>query len=238
MAHTVGGGKLGGDGIAGGTLHDTPTVVVAAITTATSNPLTVSWTYTQAQGDSQEYYRVRYTNDAGSTEYDNTGWIAGAGTTHATDLAAIYGEALDLHGNTDLTVEVTVRGPQAIGIGDADYYTSAPDTEDINTLNLGDPTRTPGDVLFGATNKGTASTYVMNSLAAMTLNWTYAHGGTGEAQQAYRVRLLEFETDVELFDTDWVTGTASSYVLNYAFLDDFKYKILVQARNTNRVPTT
>jgi len=72
----------------------------------------------------------------------------------------------------------------------------------------------------------------------MTLNWTYAHGGTGEAQQAYRVRLLEFETSVELFDTDWVTGTASSYVLNYAFLDDFKYKILVQARNTNRVPTT
>ena len=58
MAHTVGGGKLGGDGIAGGTLHDTPTVVVAAITTATSNPLTASWTYTQAQGDSQEYYRV------------------------------------------------------------------------------------------------------------------------------------------------------------------------------------
>ena len=49
---------------------------------------------------------------------------------------------------------------------------------------------------------------------------------------------MEFETDVELFDTDWVTGTASSYVLNYAFLDDFKYKILVQARNTNRVPTT
>ena len=152
MAHTVGGGKLGGDGIAGGTLHDTPTVVVAAITTATSNPLTASWTYTQAQGDSQEYYRVRYTNDAGSTEYDNTGWVAGAGTTHATDLAAIYGEALDLHGNTDLTVEVTVRGPQAIGIGDADYYTSTPDTEDINTLNLGAPTLTPGDVLFGATN--------------------------------------------------------------------------------------
>lgn len=238
MAHTVGGGKLGGDGIAGGTLHDTPTVAVAAITTVTSNPHTVSWTYTQAQGDSQEYYRVRYTNDAGSTVHDDTGWVAGAGTTHATDLAAIAGGALDLHGNTDLTVEVTVRGPAAIGIGDADYYTSAPDTEDINTLNLGEPTLTPGDVSFGATNKGTKSSYVMNSLSTVTLNWTYAHGGTGEAQQAYRVKLLEFETDVELFDTGWVTSAATSYVLNYAFLDDFKYTISMQARNTNRVPTT
>ena len=238
MAHTIGGGKLGGDGIAGGPLHDTPAVVVTAIGTVTANPHTVAWTDTQAQGASQEYYRVRYTNDAGSTEYDNTGWVAGAATSHATDLAAVYGGALDLHGSTALTAEVTVRGPATIGTGDADYYTSAPDTDDFAALNLGEPTLTPGDVLFGATNKGTASTYVMNSLAAMTLNWTYAHGGTGEAQQAYRVKLLEFETDVELFDTDWVTGTASSYVLNYAFLDDFKYKILVQARNTNRVPTT
>lgn len=238
MAHTVGGGKLGGDGIAGGSLYDTPTVVVTAMTTETSNPHTVAWTYTQAQGASQEYYRVRYTNDAGSTEYDNTGWVAGAATSHATDLAAVYGGVLDLHGNTDLTAEVTVRGPATIGIGDADYYTSTPDTEDINTLNLGEPTLAPGDVLFGSDNKGTKTTYVMNSLEAMTLNWTYAHGGTLEAQQAYRVRLLEFETDVELFDTGWVTGIASSYVLNYAFLDDFKYKILLQARNTNRVPTT
>ena len=238
MAHTVGGGKLGGDGIAGGSLYDTPTVVVTAITTVTANPHTVAWTYTQAQGASQEYYRVRYTNDAGSTEYDNTGWVAGAATSHATDLAAVYGGALDLHGNTDLTAEVTVRGPAAIGTGDADYYTSAPDTEDINTLNLGEPTLTPGDVLFGATNKGTSSTYVMNSLSTMTLNWTYAHGGTGEAQQAYRVKLLEFETDVELFDTGWVTSAATTYVLNYAFLDDFKYTISMQARNTNRVPTT
>ena len=238
MAHTIGGGKLGGDGIAGGSLYDTPTVVVTAITTVTANPHTVAWTYTQAQGASQEYYRVRYTNDAGSTEYDNTGWIAGAATSHATDLAAIYGGALDLHGNPDLTAEVTVRGPAAIGTGDADYYTSAPDTEDINTLNLGEPTLTPGDVLFGATNKGTSSTYVMNSLSTMTLNWTYAHGGTGEAQQAYRVKLLEFETDVELFDTGWVTSAATTYVLNYAFLDDFKYTVSMQARNANLAPTT
>jgi hypothetical protein len=238
MAHTVGGGKLGGDGIAGGTLHDTPTVVVTAIGTVTANPHTVAWTYTQAQGDSQEYYRVRYINDAGSVEYDNTGWITGAGTTHATDLAAIYAGGLDLHGNTDLTAEVTVRGPAAIGTGDADYYTSAPDTEDFTALNLGEPTLTPGDVSFGATNKGTASTYVMNSLSTVTLNWAYAHGGTGEAQQAYRVKLLEFETDVELFDTGWVTSAATSYVLNYAFLDDFKYTISMQARNANLAPTT
>jgi len=236
MVHSVGGGKLGGDGLAGGTLHDTPTVVVTSIGTVTSNPHTVAWTFAQAQGDSQESYQVRYINDAGSTEYLNTGWITGSASSHQTDLSTISG--LDLHGNTDLTAEVTVRGPAGIGVGDADYYTSAPDTEDFTALNLGEPTLTPGDVVFGSTNKGTASTYVMNSLSTVTLNWTYAHGGTGEAQQAYRVKLLEFETDVELFDTGWVTGTASSYVLNYAFLDDFKYTISMQARNANLVPTT
>tara|TARA_A100001037_G_C15111335_1_gene619137 strand:- start:362 stop:1117 length:756 start_codon:yes stop_codon:yes gene_type:complete len=240
--------KIGGEGIAGQPQYAAPTVSVAAIGTVTANPHTVSWTYSQKQQGQragaapQEFYRIEYISDDGSITYSDTGWVSGADTSYATDLTLLKnsatGAALVTNGNTDLSVRVSVRGPVAIGTGDADRYTSAPDTEDFTALNLGVPTLTPGNVVFGSTSMGTNATYTMTSLSAVTLNWTYAHGGSGEAQHSYRVKLLEYESGVELFDSGWVTSAATTYTLNYAFLDDFKYTVSMQARNTNYVETT
>jgi len=238
--------KIGGEGIAGQPQYAAPTVSVAAIGTVTANPHTVSWTYSQKQQGQragaapQEFYRIEYISDDGSITYSDTGWVSGAGTSHATDLTLLKnsstGAALVTNGNSDLTARVTVRGPAAIGQGDADRYTSTPDTDDFTALNLGVPTLVPGNVVFGSTSMGTNATYTMTSLSAVTLNWTY--NASGGAQHSYRVKLLEYESGVELFDTDWVTSAATTYTLNYAFLDDFKYTISMQARNVNFVETT
>ena len=70
--------------------------------------------------------------------------VSGADTSYATDLTLLKNSATDAalvtNGNTDLTARVTVRGPAGIGQGDADRYTSTPDTEDFTALNLGVPT--------------------------------------------------------------------------------------------------
>ena len=238
--------KIGGEGIAGQPQYAAPTVSVAAIGTVTANPHTVSWTYSQKQQGQragaapQEFYRIEYISDDGSITYSDTGWVSGADTSYATDLTLLKnsatGAALVTNGNTDLSERVTVRGPAGIGQGDADRYTSTPDTEDFTELNLGVPTLVPGNVVFGSTSMGTKATYTMTSLSAVTINWTY--NASGGAQHSYRVKLLEYESGVELFDTDWVTSAATTYTLNYAFLDDFKYTISMQARNVNFVETT
>ena len=86
----VGSYEVGSEAVAGTTTYNTPTVTVTSqgSTVTTGGPdLTVTWTYSQADGKVQERYRVIVDNGS-STVYYDSGHIVSAATSHTFDAVA------------------------------------------------------------------------------------------------------------------------------------------------------
>ena len=98
-------------------LHDPPTVTATAPTGTVSSGgpyLSTAWTYSQAQGDAQEWFRVQIVNDADTEIYHDSGWLAGADATRDIDVGDPPGVPGD---SSDVSTKVYVRGPVTTGIG-------------------------------------------------------------------------------------------------------------------------
>lgn len=206
---------LGTGGFASSAIHDLPVVtLVGPIGTVTTGPtVTVSWNYSQAQGDAQGSYRVVFTNDSGSVVYFDAGWIGGAATSVAYDFTASGIPA----NSTDLAVTVSVRsvlGAPYEGTTGIQQFDSA----------LGGPSVTITAPLNGS---------VVNSTST-TVTWTYSDTGA-HAQIAYRVRLSYTASMVLLYDSGWTSSAGTSFLLPYPLSDGSQYTTRVDVRNTNLV---
>jgi hypothetical protein len=195
--------------------YDDPTVTIdapaeAASLTTGGPTLSVSWTYDQAQSLAQSNYRVQLTDDAGTTEYYDSGTLAGATATMDIDLVA-EGVPTD---TTDLKVTVTVTAASSGSTGT--------DTNEFDVL-WGVVTCTVVDPTAGEVWTATR----------VTAEWSFA-SSRSKTQDAYRVRLL-LGGNV-LHDSGWVSdAVATTYEVPFDLGDGSTYQVGVQLRNSEGV---
>ena len=211
---------FGTEPVGGDVLHDSPTVTVTAPTgtVSTGGPAVPStWTYGQAQGDVQEWYRVTVTNDAGDTQYHDSGWVESADAAYDIDVGQSPGVPGD---SSDVTVHVYVRGPEEIGVGEVARY-EATDGEAI-IVALGDPHVTIVEPLDDSVHVDPAEVFV---------DWTFTDDVGGKVQEYYRVRILSAQTGAVLTTTGWVQSTDTEVTVPWISSDGSRLIVEVQAKN-------
>lgn len=203
--------KLGARGLglrplAAGPLHDPPTVQIVGEPLGTGGPdATFTWSYEQAQGDPQEWFRVTIEDGSSNTVYDS-GLLAGSNSSWTIDW-----DAEEIPGNGTYTVEI-----QVIGAGWSAFDSSS------FSMSYGDPQLTilaPSD---GAVHTDPTSVQVQWSLV-----------DAGHTQEQYRVRLLGAETGLELYSTGWVTSTETTVNVPYTFVDNTEVVVEAQVKNND-----
>lgn len=217
---TVGKAAVGTQPVAGSVYHDPPTVAL----TAPVSPLVggdvdaplfkFTWDYFQAQGDLQEEYRL-YVYDTGTmATYYDSGWLTSANAFHDVDVDA---EGMP-HVLTTYGATVEVRS------WDARWeVVSAPWTW---TVNWGNPHCT-----VTAPAPGT----ILTTVDPLTVTWVFTDDLGGAIQEQYRVRIKSKETLQVLYTTGWVTSTALTVPIPYAWADDSAYLVEVQLKNDNGI---
>jgi hypothetical protein len=172
----------------------------------------VTWSY----AGTVSFYRVRFTNAAGSTTYYDSGTIYSPGATSVpVDLVAA-GVPTDTTGSA---LRVLVDLTMVAGVTWASSDSKALDVQwGVVTASITSPAS--GAVL-------TAS--------SVTPAWSFA-STRGKAQGTYRVRLLA-DSGLVLHDSGWVTSAATSYAIPYVLSDLTHYTIGVQLKNSEGVPS-
>ena len=214
----VGSYEVGSEAVAGTTTYNTPTVNVTSqgSTVTTGGPdLTVTWTYSQADGKVQERYRVIVDNGS-STVYYDSGYIISAATSHTFDAVA-EGVPAD---TTSSALRVTV---QAIA-QDVAQYGSDDQAFDIQWGGVTGTITAPADL-------------AVLSTTSTTVTWSF--GSTrSKTQSGYQVRLLGAASGIELFTSGLVTGAGTSYAVPYTLSDSSSYTVELILYNTESVPST
>lgn len=208
----IGATAIGGET---GTTNDPPVVTsVAATTTAnTGSNTTVSWAYSQPQGRSQAFYRVQAKDSTGATTHHDSGWLTGPETA--------YTVALDPAGvpaNTTLKWVVSAKD----GLGSISSEASA-----NVAYSWGNP-QVSMSTVEGVTVP-TDGRMTVGQAANVTLAWTFSDGGN--TQSAYRVRVLDAGTDIELFSSGWVAGAGTTYDIPFTFTHGMTYELRLQVKN-------
>lgn len=204
-------------------LHDPPVVTITAPTgtVTTGGPdLTAQWTFTQAQSDEQEWYRVLLTNDGGTTTYYDSGWLSGTAASLAVDIDAEEVPA----DTTDLTVQVQARGPEAIGTGTVARYQTS-DTEAIE-LQYGVPHCTITAPVDGA---------IWADADSVNVEWTFVDDRAGKTQGWYRIRLFSAGTGLLLVSTGWTASAVTSRDVDYYLQDGSIVDVEVQLKNNEGI---
>ena len=217
----IGASALGVWPLAGGILHDPPTVAVSAPsgTVSTGGPvLPVVWAYSQAQGDPQEWFRVVVCSDDGETVYFDSGWLEGDDGSFDVDVDA---EGVP-HDSDDVTWRVFVRGPVRIGDGEKARY-QAEDSSPV-TMAWGDPQCTIVEPADGD---------LITSPSGLTVKWSF--DDDGKTQSAYRVRLLYAESGAVAFSTGWVQSSDTELELDFLLRDATVYRVEVQLKNNHGI---
>ena len=214
----VGSHEVGSEAVAGTTTYNTPTVNVTSqgSTVTTGGPdLTVTWTYSQADGKVQERYRVIIDNGS-STVYYDSGFIISAATSHTLD-AVVEGVPAD---TTGTALRVTV---QAIATG-VPQYGSDDQAFDIQWGVVTATITAPADLTVLA-------------VTSTTVTWSFA-STRSKTQSGYRVRLLGATSGIELFTSGIVTGAGTSHAVPYTLSDSTSYTVELVLYNTESVPST
>jgi hypothetical protein len=201
--------------MAAGQIYDAATVTVGTLgnISAAGPNLTVDWTYGQAQSQPQGTYRIVVTLDSDSSVLYDSGWIDGTDTEHTFEA----GESLNSEADMTVTVQVLVNGQYAEASLD-----EGEDTEGV-FLQWGSPQCTitaPGSVV---------------DATEITPAWTYSETVRSTAQAYYRMWLYYADSGVLLYDSGWMFGSATSAALPYALIDQSRYVLKVQLKNTNGV---
>ena len=218
-ALTIGKAFIGDEPIAGSPLH-APAVIVITAPTGTSDSggpeLTVTWTYAQDEGDLQERYRVRVTNDAGTTEHYDSGWLYGASTSHAIDW-----DALELPADSsDITVELSVFATQG---GGTVWPLVVQDSEAI-VMAYGVPHCTITAPVDGS---------IWTDADSINCSWTFTDDVAGRTQGSYRIRILDRVSDIELYDTGWTVSASTSVEVPFTCVDGQLLTVEIQLKNEN-----
>ena len=219
---TLGLHPLGTYPLAGMVLHDPPTVTATAPTGTVSSGgpyLSTAWTYSQAQGDAQEWFRVQIVNDADTEIYHDSGWLAGADATRDIDVGDPPGVPGD---SSDVSTKVYVRGPVTTGIG---RFEAESDLLPF-IVALGDPHLTIVAPLDGSIHLDPDEVYV---------DWTFTDDVGGKTQAYYRVRLLSAETEQVLSSTGWVASAATEATVEYLSSDGARMTVEAQAKNSEGI---
>lgn len=208
----LGEGVFGVTALAGWQVYELPTVTIATIGTVTTGGPTyqVSWTYNQPQSHPQGQYRVRVYLTAGDVLQYDSGTLTGADLNHTVDIVA---EGISLSSALYMKVDLTPGG----GTG---YGSPGTDTENAQ-FNWGDPQLTI-----------TAPIGIVTS-TPVTASWSLVDAG--KTQSAYRVRLEQQSSGVELYDSGWVTSTDTSYEIPFQLQDGSHYSLFAQVKNNHGV---
>lgn len=207
--------------VAFGPLHDPPSVTVTPLgTVSTGGPeLTVNWSYSQPQGDAQEWWRVLVYEEGGDDFYD-TGWRAGSDSSHVMDVDEL-GIPHDFEG---LAIDVYVRGPETIGVGELERYEAA--DQEVFDIEWGVP---------HCTITSPANEAVHTETDGLTVAWAFTDDRAGKTQSAWRAILRLAASDLVEWDTGWVSGAESSFEFPVGLRDGSAYEILVQLKNNHGI---
>lgn len=215
MSIAVGLHALGLEPLAGSILHDPPVINLTSPTgtLSTGGPtVNVAWDYSQAQGDPQEKYRIRVTNDADTVTHYDTGWILS--TDQSVDLDW---DALELPSDsTDVTIQLAVVG--------ATIWTVT-DSEAIE-MQWGVPhctIDTPTD------------SSIWTDPTGIDMTWTFTDDRAGKTQGWYRARVLDRDTGLSLYDTSWVASAAALATLEYLPSDGQQLTLELQLKNNHGI---
>jgi len=215
---TLGLHPLGTYPLAGNILHDPPTVVATAPTgtVSTGGPyLSVAWTYSQAQNDPQEWWRVQIVNDGDTEIYHDSGWLPGTDATYQADVGDAPGVPGD---SSDVSTKVYIRGPISLGIG---RYEATSDLLPF-IIALGDPHVTIVEPVDQAIHSDPDEIYA---------DWTFTDDVGGKVQEYYRVRILSTQTGAVLTTTGWVQSATTEATVPWISSDGARYTVEVQAKN-------
>jgi len=200
----------------GAPLHTPPVVSnVAGSTTANAGGVsTVSWAYSQADGDPQAFYRVQAQNSGATVTYHDTGWLAGATTS--------YGFDIDDAGvpTNSATILWSVSVQSTVGPSYTDTATGTA------TYSWGNPQCTVATVEGLAV---TGSQVTVGQVEDLTVVWSLSDGSN--TQTAYRIQLRLAEATFLLVDSGWVTSTGTTYDLPFVLTNGSSYNLLVQLKN-------
>lgn len=200
------------------TIHDLPVAALIAPkgTLASGGPsVTVSWTYAQAQTDPQAWFRVLFTNDAGTVTHHDTGWLSGPDVSKVFNLV----DVLPSTDTTDLAVTVQVRSDEGA------FWQGSTGLQQFD-LQWGVPT---------ATITSPASGAVVTS-SPVTATWTYSDTRT-KPQGWYRLRLKYRDSGLYLYDTGFVAGAVTSALIDFTLSDLSRYTLELQVKNSESVPS-
>jgi hypothetical protein len=208
----IGTTALGGET---GITHDPPVVASVAASTAAdlSANSTVTWAYTQPQGRPQDQYRVQGKNSAGSTTYYDSGWLSGAVTAHTVSL-------------DDEGIPVAAVNKWVVSAIDTVGSISSEVSANV-TYAWGNPQVTMSTV-EGVTVP-VDGRMTITQAANVTLAWSFSDGGN--TQSAYRVRVLDSGTDIELHTSGWVSGAGTTYDIPFTFTHGMTYELRLQVKN-------
>ena len=215
--------ELGGQVVGSDVLHDPPTVDVTApsgVVTSGGPVLTVQWSYSQPQGDPQEWYRVLAQNDARTVTYYDSGWIKSTAQQLAVDVDAENIPA----DTTDLTWVVQVRGPEQIGTGDVARYQA----EDASPIDL--QWGVPHCTILQPTDQE-----VVTTPGSITVSWSFSDDRAGKTQGWYRVYIRYRDSQQTVYDTGWVASADTSVTLPVELLDGSAYDVVVQLKNNEGI---
>lgn len=194
-----------------------PTYTVTATapsgTSSTGGPsLTVTWTYGGGENsDTQAAFRVEVLDSTLTTTYYDSGVVVSSGTSHViSDITATSIPGDSAAG----ALRVRVTCYSVIGASTTSSAVSFALQWGVVTATVTSPVA--GQVLTGT---------------SITPSWTF--GSTrSKTQQKYRVRLLTGDGAVALYDSGWVTSSATSHAIPTALADGNFYKVGVQLMNT------
>lgn len=220
MFFPVGSSVAGASPLAGDPLWDPPTVtVVPPGTITTGGPKwDFQWVYSQPQGKAQERFRVRVRE--GSVYVFDTGWLGGSVQVFTVDFDA-SGVPHDASG---LVVEVSVRGPEAIGVGDLKRYEAS--AQSTFNVQWGVPHCSITDPPDGT---------VWASPTGLTVHWVFSDDRAGKTQSAYRARLLLADSGTVEYDSGWVPSAANSHLFPVTLRNSSTYRVEVQLKNNHGI---
>lgn len=215
---TLGTFALGSEPLAGDPLHDPPTVVVTTIgTVSTGGPnMTVEWTFDQAQGDTQQKYKVEILDDALAISYYDSGWLSGADLSHQFDVD----EEGVPHESTDVTARVSVEAPGLVPV-----YHRGSDV-DAYIITWGVP---------HCTIDAPLDLEVWTDLTGVDVEWSFTDDVGGKIQEEYRVRLILTGAGLPIWDSGWVVSTDTTYNIPVILNPGSNYTVEVQLRNNHGV---
>ncbi len=208
----IGTTALGGES---GLTKDPPVVTSVAATTSanTSANSTVSWAYSQPQGRAQAQYRVRAQNTAATTTWHDSGWLAGADTSYTIDI-------------DEAGIPVAATNRWVVHTMD-EAGTISPLATANATYAWGNPQAAMATV-EGVTVPSDARMTITQA-TDVTLAWTFSDGGN--TQSAYRVRVLDKGTTIQLHDSGWTAGAGTSYDIPFTFDHGMTYEFRLQLKN-------